>query len=415
MRRSRNILFTLLALSVCACSKAYRLPVSSPTVNMAQEIFVNEDVPEASSDDEGAVQEPAWTYYERLSYLFGADSTCVGMRNDMDFPTWYSGCFVNDGNRLTINVIGDTASIREMLIEKLGGGEFDLGVGICPKKEQIQTQERMMEAVANKFNGNLTSGLNEDGTINVCIQGSNDSVIARFKKDVFASPILRFTLADEVGVVPLAKTETEDTDEAFIHHETPPEFPGGQFAMLSYIYDNLKYPKEAYDKNIQGRVVVLFLVRTTGKVDSIKIIKSKEPSLDAEALRLISGFPRFAPGKWDDTPEDLPVALPIIFKISDYDARQSMTYPAYQFDNGDDYVEDGMYRIIDENGKIGYADESGRTVITPRFKCAFPFENGKAKVADSGERKEVPGSRGEYHYWESDGWYYIDKTGRKID
>ena len=83
-----------------------------------------------------------------------------------------------------------------------------------------------------------------------------------------------------------------------------------------------------------------------------------------------------------------------MFRISDYDERQRKTYPAYQFDNGDDYVEDGMQRIIDENGRIGYADESGRTVITPRFKCAFPFENGKAKVADYGEIKEVPGSGG---------------------
>ncbi|WP_369683515.1 WG repeat-containing protein [uncultured Duncaniella sp.] len=64
---------------------------------------------------------------------------------------------------------------------------------------------------------------------------------------------------------------------------------------------------------------------------------------------------------------------------------------------------------------MGYADEQGNTVITPRFVYGFPFENGKARVADYGEKKEVEGSNGECHYWESDGWYYIDKTGRKLE
>nr|WP_303643913.1 hypothetical protein [uncultured Duncaniella sp.] len=54
-------------------------------------------------------------------------------------------------------------------------------------------------------------------------------------------------------------------------------------------------------------------------------------------------------------------------------------------------------------------------MITPRFVYGFPFENGKARVADYGEKKEVEGSNGECHYWESDGWYYIDKTGRKLE
>lgn len=90
-------------------------------------------------------------------------------------------------------------------------------------------------------------------------------------------------------------------------------------------------------------------------------------------------------------------------------------YPAYQYDNGDDYVKEGMYRIVDERGRIGYADEQGETVITPRFAFGFPFENGKAKVTDSGQKKRVEGSRGEYNYWESDDWYNIDKTGCKLD
>ena len=94
--------------------------------------------------------------------------------------------------------------------------------------------------------------------------------------------------------------------------------------------------------------------------------------------------------------------------------RMSKRYPAFQFDNGDDYVVEGMYRIVDESGRIGYADERGNTVIVPRFAGAFPFENGRAMVTDSCRVKEVERSHGEYHKWESDKWYYIDKKGRRL-
>lgn len=90
-------------------------------------------------------------------------------------------------------------------------------------------------------------------------------------------------------------------------------------------------------------------------------------------------------------------------------------HTALRYDNGDDYVSEGLYRIMDRKGRIGYADETGKTVIRPRFVFGYPFEKGKAKVTDSGKRKEVAGSGGEYWYWDSDDWYYIDRSGNRIE
>ena len=137
------VVFVILLLS--GCSKSYKNVVSYNSIGYSQqkhqeEIFI--------SDEEGAVQEPAWTYFEKLSFLFGADSTCVGIHDDMKFPEWYSGCFINDRNRLTINVVGDTAEIRDALVRQLGGNEFDLGIGVCSIKEQIKTRQQLREAVA---------------------------------------------------------------------------------------------------------------------------------------------------------------------------------------------------------------------------------------------------------------------------
>ena len=90
-------------------------------------------------------------------------------------------------------------------------------------------------------------------------------------------------------------------------------------------------------------------------------------------------------------------------------------FKPYQFDNGDDYVQCERFRIVDNTGKIGYANPQGYIVIEPRYAFGFPFENGMAKVTDTGQIKEVESSNGEYHYWDSDDWYYIDLMGNRID
>ncbi|WP_225987852.1 WG repeat-containing protein [Bacteroides uniformis] len=101
--------------------------------------------------------------------------------------------------------------------------------------------------------------------------------------------------------------------------------------------------------------------------------------------------------------------------ISSGNSHPASLYVPYRYDNGNDSVQEGVYRIVDEKGRIGYADEHGNTLIEPRFAFGFPFENGKAKVTDTGEQQEVPDSDGEYHYWESDDWYYIDRKGQRIE
>ena len=88
----------------------------------------------------------------------------------------------------------------------------------------------------------------------------------------------------------------------------------------------------------------------------------------------------------------------------------------YQYDNGNDYVSEGTFRIIDtQTQKIGYATVSGKVIISPQYTFGYPFKNGKAKVTYSGISKNVSNSDGEYHYWESNEWFFIDKTGKKID
>ena len=85
-------------------------------------------------------------------------------------------------------------------------------------------------------------------------------------------------------------------------------------------------------------------------------------------------------------------------------------YDIFTIDNGPDYTIEGIYRI-EKNGKIGYVDSiSSKVLIEPKFDCAYPFKDGKAKV--SVNCKKV--YEGEHYTWESNDWYYIDKKGNII-
>lgn len=95
------------------------------------------------------------------------------------------------------------------------------------------------------------------------------------------------------------------------------------------------------------------------------------------------------------------------------DAGKELFY-VFKYDNGPDYIQEGLFRIMNEDGLVGFADSLGNVIIEPQFKFAYPFKGGKTKATLKGERKVVPESDGENHYWESETWFYIDKKNRRL-
>ena len=79
--------------------------------------------------------------------------------------------------------------------------------------------------------------------------------------------------------------------------EQMPEYPGGQAALIEYISNNVKYPDDAAKKKVEGKVFVTFVVDTDGKITDVSLLRKVFPSLDAEAIRVISGMPNWIPGK----------------------------------------------------------------------------------------------------------------------
>jgi periplasmic protein TonB len=117
-------------------------------------------------------------------------------------------------------------------------------------------------------------------------------------------------------------TYTEPTDpvvpveiKPFIFVEEMPEFPGGNAALLKYVSENLRYPEEAQNNNIQGRVILKFVVNPDGSVDRIEVLRGVDQLLDDEAIRVVNSLPRFKPGKQGGVAVPVWFSLPVTFKI----------------------------------------------------------------------------------------------------
>lgn len=93
------------------------------------------------------------------------------------------------------------------------------------------------------------------------------------------------------------------------------------------------------------------------------------------------------------------------------DRQENILYQVFAYDNGPDYISDGVFRII-ENKKLGFAEAAtGEVVIKPQFDCAFPFKKGVAKVSINCEIQ----ADGEHNSWISNDWLYINKKGKKVE
>ena len=93
-----------------------------------------------------------------------------------------------------------------------------------------------------------------------------------------------------------------------------PVFPGGESALYEFIESNLQYPEEAKKNNEHGLVVVTFYVEKDRTITNARILRGRTPSLDAEALRIVSIMPKWEPGKMNGELKRVNYSLPIRFK-----------------------------------------------------------------------------------------------------
>lgn len=107
----------------------------------------------------------------------------------------------------------------------------------------------------------------------------------------------------------------EEENKVFDVVEQMPSFPGGNSALMQFLSKNIKYPVVAEENGIQGRVICTFVVERDGRVTDVHVVKSVDPSLDKEAVRVVSSMPNWIPGKQNGSAVRVKYTLPVTFRL----------------------------------------------------------------------------------------------------
>ena len=184
-----------------------------------------------------------------------------------------------------------------------------------------------------------------------------------------------------------APAQESPADDAFDVVEQMPEYPGGPKALMEFLNNNVQYPAEAEKAGIQGRVIATFVVEKDGSISQPTVVKSVNPLLDAEAIRVISAMPNWIPGKQNGKVVRVKYTVPLSFNLDgggeeiDHLCREDGTIVEIDIEKGDTAIVKPLF-IVD--GKV----MDGRKVysINPKTIERYYMQNGQEAIEKYGDK-----------------------------
>ena len=177
--------------------------------------------------------------------------------------------------------------------------------------------------------------------------------------------------------------EKENASEGMVFDvvEQMPQFPGGMPAMMKWLTDNMKYPKEAQDAKQQGRVIASFTVEKDGSITDVRVVKSLAPALDEEAIRVVKAMPKWNPGMQNGEPVRVKYTVPISFLLDGGKTEANTTIHMAKPGNVQPlYVVDGKEMNWADIQKIDPAKFESMTIIKNEDATKKYGEKGKNGV-----------------------------------
>jgi len=154
----------------------------------------------------------------------------------------------------------------------------------------------------------------------------------------------------------------------FGQNETLPQFRGGQDSLVKFIAKNIKYPPEARENCISGKVYVKFLISADGTIDSINVIRSVHKSVDDEAIRLVkltNGY--WTPGKINDSSVSASFNLPFNFSLKDTNCKDK----TYYYNKALEYLSDNKLKKAQIN--FEQAIKMDASYVDALYHCALVY------------------------------------------
>lgn len=179
--------------------------------------------------------------------------------------------------------------------------------------------------IDQKFQSVTTSTVNAQGEFHIVTSPQASILFEHAKGD--GSMLMRWCTPEflaqmdsknmVIELIPANITHSAADDEIYEVVENMPRFPnGGMQALMQYLNENIRYPEAATKAGVQGRVTVQFIVDKDGSIDDVKILRSVNPDLDAEAIRVIKMMPRWEPGTHKGKPVRVKYTVPVMFRLT---------------------------------------------------------------------------------------------------
>ena len=216
-------------------------------------------------------------------------------------------------------------------------------LGTCPKCEaEVRYLEQQLRIRSLAGKAVALAGISAGMILMSGCSGTTSSQSSETLQGDVVAPVEQIETAvsiEEEGEVPaikdtvvIKKGELEDTKYPVVGEIIDPEqedkvydaivdirptFPGGDGKLWEWISQHIVYPPGCYESNIQGRVVIRFMIKADGSVGKTEIIRGVYPELDKEALRVVKSLPKFNPAILNGKAVDYWFTLPITFKLTD--------------------------------------------------------------------------------------------------
>ena len=232
------------------------------------------------------------------------------VENSSDEKFKLSGTVV-EATRKNVPVMGASVIIKGTTMGTLTDmdGKFTLPV---KKGDVIQVSfvGYQTQSVVVKDETPLTILMRDD------VQNLEEMTVVGYASDGVGASSVEHPDKKVVAVVDIPKAKEEPQEEVIFQVvEEMPQFPGGLGEAMKFLAKNIKYPVEAQQAKIEGRVIVRFVVGRDGSVSDVEVMRGVSPELDAEAVRVVSMMPKWIPAKQRGKAVAVKYTMPIMFRL----------------------------------------------------------------------------------------------------
>ena len=213
----------------------------------------------------------------------------------------------------TINMGATTIKVVEQTIEQPTSTDKSIPAKVSGIVKDTQTGEPIVGAILTIVGSTKGTVTDTEGKFTLDAKVGDEVVVGYVGMESRIFKVDREEI--EWMYVNLQKEGLDDSEKTYDVAEKMPEFPGGVSAMMQFLSQNIHYPKEAFANKVQGRVIVQFVVGKDGNISGGTIVRSIDPQLDEEALRVIYAMPAWTPGQSNGEPVAVKFTLPITFRL----------------------------------------------------------------------------------------------------